>query len=121
MTEFSFTKGDDIKLKLNSAVLGGVSKIVCTQNNDCTVINQFLTDIPVYKVPKKSYSLILTMNYNAKNPFASLDNFNTLELVGKDNTLIYSDCCVTKIQSKVNAKGVIEDTVTIDAEKRYMR
>lgn len=120
MTEFDFSKGNNIKLKLNSEVLAGVSKIVCTQNNTYTVINQFLTDIPVYKIPKSTYSLTLTMNYKATNPFVFLDNFDSLKLEGKDTTVIYSNCCVKKIQSTVNAKGAIEDTVTIDAEMRYV-
>lgn len=118
MAEFDFAKSDDITLKLNSAVLGGVNKAVCTKKNSMTVIGSFLTDIPVYKITDSGYTIVLTMNFSAENPFLESNSFESIEFEGNDSTVKYSQCYVDKLETTVNAKGIIESVVTISAEER---
>ena len=118
MTDFVFLKGDDVTVKLNSEILGGVLKAECVTQNTFINIEQFLTDIPVKRISKKNYEIVLTQNSDSENPLFQSDSIAELEFSDNQRTVKYYDCCVKSTESIINAKGAVEYKVKIIAGKR---
>lgn len=116
MSEFSFLKGENIVIKLDGEILGGVTKAVCSAQNSCNEICEFLTDIPVEKIPVKSYRIELVTKDG--NTFMNDSAFNTIQFSGESKTVEYSDCHVESAQAVINSKGSVEYKVIITAETR---
>ena len=116
--EFAFAKGEDVTLKLNSEILGGVKNIVCRSKNSYTDIGSFLTDLPVYRIGESNYTVVLTMDCSEDNPFEGNSRFDRLSLLAGDREVNYTDCTVESVETTVGARGSIERVVTISAEER---
>lgn len=119
MIEFKFAKGNDLVVLLNDIVLGGVSSAVCAKNTKFDDVMQFLTDVPVHRVAQNSYTVTLKMNFESENPFDSVEDF-VIKFANESKTVEYKGCFVSKIESKINALGAIEDIVTISAKERFV-
>lgn len=121
MSDFTFAKGDDIVIKFDGEILGGVLKVVCSTQNSYEKIEEFLTDIPVAKIADSSYGILLTMNSESENCFEKSCLFDSIEIADKSKTVTYSNCHVDSVESTVNAKGIIEYKVKITAESRDVK
>lgn len=116
MADFVFVKGEDITIKLNGEVLGGVQKAVCTTKKSFSDIKEFLTDIPVARVEEKKYEITLTLNSQSFDDFEN--ELESIEFSDSSKTVIYTKCSVEEAQSTVNAKGNVEYKVKITSEER---
>ncbi len=116
--EFAFEKGENITLKLNSEVLGGVRKAVFKTKNSYTDIGSFLTDIPVYRTSETGYTVTLTMDCSADNPFDENIKFESLMVISDGRTVEYTGCTVENAETSIGAAGTIERVVTISADER---
>lgn len=121
MSDFSFVKGDDVVIRLDGEILGGVIKLVCSTQNSYKKIEEFLTDIPVAKIAECSYGILMTMNSKFDNLFENSCLFDSIEISDKSKTVIYSYCHVDSVESTINAKGIIEYKVKITAESREVK
>ncbi len=121
MSDFAFSKGEDVVLRVNSEILGGVSRVGCALSSSVAEIKEFLTDAPVYRTVKNSYEITLNMYSEGENIFYSLQSFDSLELSQEGETVVYSDCTLKSIESVINPKGEIEYTVVINAEERNVK
>ena len=121
MSDFTFARGDDLVIRLDGEILGGVMKAVFSTYNSYEKIEEFLTDIPVEKVAESSYCILLTRNSEFDNPFENKRLFDRIEIADKSGTVTYSDCHVDSVESAVNAKGIIEYKVKITAESREVK
>lgn len=116
MSDFTFLKGENIVIKIDGEILGGVTKAVCSVENSYNEIREFLSDIPVEKIAVSNYRIeFATKNGNM---FVNIGKFNTLELCDENKTVEYMDCCVESVKTVINAKGSVEYNVVIKAEKR---
>ncbi len=118
MTEFEFEKCADAVIKLNSSVIGSVSKAECQSETEYELINEFLTDKPVYRIPSSKYKIKLAMTLSGENPFLNEKHFDSLELVLKSYTIKYSGCTVESLKSTVGAKGFVQLEVCASALER---
>ena len=117
MSDFVFARGDDVVIRVDSQILGGVLKAVCSTQNTVENIEEFLTDVPVAKIAKSKYGILLTLNSQSQNLF---DNavFDSIEFADKSVSVKYLNCHVDSIEGEINPKGVIEYKVKITAESR---
>jgi hypothetical protein len=111
-------KGENILIKINGTIAGGLTSIVCSDISTCTSIKTFLTDEPVYNVVSCSYKIVITANCNAEDVLIDFRNIKTIEVIDSDTQSKYSDCFVDNIKTTINAKGVPESIVTIISYKR---
>lgn len=117
MSDFVFAKGDDVVIRVDGEILGGVQKAVCSTQNTVENIEEFLTDIPVAKIAESKYGILLTMNSQSQDLF---DNtvFDSIEFSDESASLRYLNCHVDSIESEIKPKGFIEYKVKITAESR---
>lgn len=118
MEEFDFAKSNGLIIRLDGKILGGVKKAVCTKKNSFTDVGEFLTDIPVSRIPESGYTIVLTMNYSNENPFLLSDSFDRINFESSNGTVTYSKCFADSVETTLNAKGLIESKVTVSAEER---
>lgn len=120
MNDYAFVKGDDIVIKLDGEILGGVQKAVCTSINTVEKIEEFLNDEPVEKIPRSKYSILLVMHSKSQCPFENTV-FDCIEFFDELNTVAYENCNVDSIESEIKSKGYIEFRVKITAESRQIK
>ncbi|WP_294467084.1 hypothetical protein [uncultured Ruminococcus sp.] len=118
MTDFAFEKGDDITIKLNGKIIGGVKKVTCNIENTFYDISQFLTDVPVKRITGKRYNIELVMNNAGKLDFLQGQSFDRLEIFNTKKIVTYTDCFVTGVTANISAKNAVEYTVKITARER---
>lgn len=118
MSEFEFDKGDDIKIKLDGDILGGVKKAVCNTQNSFYDISQFLTDTPVDRIAASKYKIELVMNCSGRLGFLQGQSFEQIEIFNSDKSVAYRDCFVDKVTVNIAAKNYVEYTVNITANER---
>ncbi|MEE1318200.1 MAG: hypothetical protein UHD05_01695 [Ruminococcus sp.] len=116
MSELTFLKGGNIVIKLDGQILGGVTKAVCSAQNSYNEICEFLTDIPVEKIPVKNYRIELVTKDG--NTFMNDSTFKTIQLSDENKIVEYEDCYVESAQAVINSKGSVEYKVIITAETR---
>ena len=80
MADFAFEKGDDITIRLNGKIVGGVKKATCKIENTFYDISQFFTDVPVERMTGKRYNIELVMNNSGKLDFLQGQSFERLEI-----------------------------------------
>ena len=116
MSETAFLKGENIIIRLDGEILGGVTKAVCSVENSYNEICEFLTDIPVEKIPVKNYRIeLVTKDGNA---FMNDSCFAAIQLSDETKTMEFGDCHVESAQAVINSKGSVEYKVIITAETR---
>lgn len=116
--DFDFAKGDDVEIRLDQNVLGGVTKAVCNTKSKFTDIGSFLSDVPVCREAENSYVIELFMDYSFDNPFDRTQKFNSLEFICGQQIEAYLDCTVESVSKTINAVGVVQSRVVIKAEER---
>ena len=118
MADFAFEKGDDITIRLNGKIVGGVKKATCKIENTFYDISQFLTDVPVERMAHKKYSIELVMNNSVKLDFLQGQSFDRLEIFNTKKIVTYKDCFISSVTANISAKNAIEYTVKISARER---
>ncbi len=118
MADFEFEKCGDVLIKLDCKLLGAVTDAECTSENSYSDISQFLTDIPVCRIPESKYKIRLSMTLNGENPFWDKASFEQVELIMKNRTVRYSDCFVESAKTAVGARGFVQAQVVMSAQKR---
>ena len=118
MADFAFEKGDDIAIRLNGKIVGGVKKARCNVENTFYDITQFLTDVPVKRITGKVYKIELVMNNAGKLEFLQQQSFERLEIFNTKKIVTYSDCFVSDVTANISAKNAVEYTVKITARER---
>lgn len=118
MADFAFEKGDDITIRLNGKIIGGVKKARCTVENTFYDISQFLTDVPVERITGSRYSIELVMNNSGKLDFLQGQSFEKLEIFNTKKIVTYTDCFVVSVTADISAKNAVEYTVKITARER---
>lgn len=120
MTDFKYIRGSDVTVLVDGKVQGGIIKLVCKEKRDYIPIEEFLTDLPVYRYCVKSYVITFHMNCSEDNIYY-FDNVESIKLVFPNGTEEYSGCRVHSIENAVPAKGNIEYEVTVLAETRVSK
>lgn len=115
MADFVFVRGNDLTIKLNGEVLGGVQKAVCSTKKTFSDIKEFLTDIPVARVEEKRYEIILNLNIPSLD---NLESIESIEISDSAKTVTYTKCNVEETQTTINAKGSIEYRAIISSDMR---
>lgn len=115
MAAFAFEKGDDITIKLNGKIVGGVKRAVCHIENTYSDICEFLTNVPVSRTICKHYGIELVMNNSGKLDFLQGQSFDRLEIFNSKKIVTYTDCCIKSITADIGAKNAVEYTVKITA------
>lgn len=118
MADFAFEKGDDITIRLNGKIVGGVKKVTCKIENTFYDISQFLTDVPVERMAQKKYRIELEMNNSGKLDFLQGQSFECLEIFNTKKIVVYTDCFVSSVTASISAKNAVEYTVKITARER---
>lgn len=118
MSDFAFEKGDDIIIRLNGKIVGGVKKATCRIENTFYDISQFLTDVPVERITGKVYNIELVMNNSRKLDFLQGQSFDCLEIFNTKKTVTYKDCFISSVTAGISAKNAVEYTVKITARER---
>ena len=118
MADFAFEKGDDITIRLNDKIVGGVKKATCSIENTFYDISQFLTDVPVKRIAGRRYNIELVMNNAGKLDFLQGRSFEKLEIFNTKKIVTYTDCFVTDVTANISAKNAVEYTVKITARER---
>ncbi len=118
MADFAFEKGDDITIRLDGKIVGGVKKARCNVENNFYEITQFLTDVPVNRINRKAYKIELVMNNTGKLEFLQQQSFEKLEIFNTKKIVTYSDCFVSDVTANISAKNAVEYTVKITARER---
>lgn len=118
MADFAFEKGDDITIRLDGKIVGGVKKARCNVENNFYEITQFLTDVPVNRINRKAYKIELVMNNAGKLEFLQQQSFEKLEIFNTKKIVTYSDCFVSNVTANINANGAVLYTVKITARER---
>lgn len=118
MADFAFEKGDDITIRLDGKIVGGVKKARCNVENNFYEITQFLTDVPVNRINRKAYKIELVMNNTGKLEFLQQQSFEKLEIFNTKKIVTYSDCFVSNVTANISAKNAVEYTVKITARER---
>lgn len=118
MADFAFEKGDDIIIRLNGKIVGGVKKATCRIENTFYDISQFLTDVPVERITGKVYNIELVMNNSRKLDFLQGQSFDCLEIFNTKKTVTYKDCFISSVTASITAKNAVEYTVKITARER---
>lgn len=118
MADFAFEKGEDITIRLNGSIIGGVKKATCKVENTSYDILQFLTDVPVERIVGGRYSIEIIMNSADKIDFLQGQSFERLEISGATKTVTYSDCFVSSVTATISTKNAVEYTVKITASER---
>ena len=113
-----FVKGQNITIKLDSTILGGVTKAVCKIEYKYREIREFLSETPVNEIVDSVYKIELTLNSKCKMPFLRSRYFGKLEMSDESSTVTYKDCRVESVNVTVNSKGAVEYNVKITAGKR---
>lgn len=117
MADFAFEKGDDITIRLNGKIVGGVKKARCSVENTFYDITQLLTDVPVKRITGKVYKIELVMNNAGKLEFLQQQSFERLEIFNTKKIVTYSDCFVSDVTANISAKNAVEYTVKITARE----
>lgn len=115
MADFAFDKGDDITIRLNGKIVGGVKKATCNIENTFYDISQFLTDTPVARMTGKKYNIELVMNCSGKLDFLQGQSFEKLEIFNTKKIVTYTDCYISSVTANISAKNAVEYTVKITA------
>lgn len=118
MADFAFEKGDDITIRLNDKIVGGVKKATCNIENTFYDISQFLTDVPVKRIAGRRYNIELVMNNAGKLDFLQGHSFEKFEIFNTKKIVTYTDCFVTDVTANISAKNAVEYTVKITARER---
>lgn len=118
MADFAFEKGDDITIRLNGKIIGGIKKARCTIENTFYDISQFLTDVPVERITGSRYSIELVMNNSGKLDFLQGQSFEKLEIFNTKKIVTYTDCFVVSVTADISTKNAVEYTVKIAALER---
>ena len=114
--DYYFEKGDDLLIRVNGAVLGGVKKLRRTVKNDPQGIYRFLTDKPVIRLDRKRYELEFFMNCGESCPFE--DDVTSISVNDGRKTEIYTLCNVKRLRSTAHRRGDIEYHAVISADER---
>lgn len=118
MAGFAFEKGDDITIKLNGKIIGGVKKVLCSIENTFYDISEFLTDVPAERISSNRYNIELVMNNAGKFDFLQGQSFERLEIFNTKKIVTYTECFVTGVTANIIAKNAVEYTVKITARER---
>lgn len=118
MADFAFEKGDEITIRLNGKIVGGVKKATCKIEDTFYDISQFLTDVPVERITGKRYSIELVMNNSGKLAFLQGQSFDRLEFFNTKKIVTYKDCFIASVTANIRAKNAVEYTVKITARER---
>lgn len=118
MVQSEFVKGQNVTIRLDSVILGGVTKAVCKIEYKYREIREFLSDTPVDEIVESIYRIELTLNSSCNMPFLRNRYFGRLEMSDGNSTVIYSDCRVDNVNVTVNSRGAVEYDVRITAGKR---
>lgn len=111
-----YEKGENLMLRVNGAVLGGVSELRRTEKCQWDGIYTYLTDKPVAKIPSKKYYIEITLCRGEDYPFDG--TVDSLSISDGERTETYSMCSVEKAESRAGARGEVVYTVTVAAEER---
>ncbi len=116
MADFAFIKSGGVTVKLNSKVLGGVMKAVCTAQNEVYNIGQFLTDEPAGTITSGSY--LITLDFKCSNDSPDADTeISSIKFSDGFRTVRYTDCSVVKTE-KTAAAGDVVMSLAVRAETR---
>lgn len=118
MADFEFERCGDALIKLDGIPLGAVSDAECTSENSYSDIYEFLTDVPVCRIPVSKYKIRLDMTLSGENPFWDKAFFEQAELIMKNRTVRYRDCFVESAKTAVGARGFVKAQVVMSAQKR---
>lgn len=118
MADFAFEKGDDITIRLNDKIVGGVKKAMCSIENTFYDISQFLNDVPVKRMTGRRYNIELVMNNSGKLDFLQGQSFDQLEIFNTKKLVTYTDCFIESVTANISAKNAVEYTVKITARER---
>lgn len=118
MDKVILKRNRDVTVKLNGAVLGGVKSVTCKDKNNYIDIAVFLTDIPEYRVARKSYALTLVTDCVDDNMPSREDGVQSIELLIDGKIEKYSGCIVEGVEKRINASGAIENVITVNAQER---
>ena len=114
--EFYFENGADLIIRVDGAVLGGVTYFKKTVKNDADHIYQFLTDKPVVSIPRRKYKLEFKLRCFGGCIF---DNeIHTITVSGGDKTEAYTNCVVKKCVYTARPDGALEYSAAVEAEER---
>ncbi len=114
--EFAFDKGNDVLIRVNGAVLGGVLKLKRTVKTDADNIGQFLTDKPVARLESRAYTVELWLRCEGGCVFENA--VSSLSVSDADKTEIYTLCTVKSLESTAQARGTVEYHAVISAAER---
>lgn len=117
MNEFGFISGSEVRVRVNGSVVGGVLSAVCKTENNLIIIEEFLTEKPVYSAPSPSFIIELKTHADPDGIFIE-DGFETISFECGGKTVEYSGCAVSKKESRLSSRGNIEYSVVISAGNR---
>lgn len=114
--EFYFENGADLVIRVDGAVLGGVTYFKRTVKNDADGIYQFLTDKPVASIPRRKYRLEFKLRCFGGCVFDG--EINTITVSGGDKTETYTNCVVKECVCTALPEGALEYFAMVEAEER---
>lgn len=111
-----YEKGENLMLRVNGAVVGGVSGLRRIEKCQWDGIYTYLTDKPIAKIPSKKYYIEITLLRGEGFPFDG--NVDNLSVSDGARTETYYMCEVEKTESSAGARGEVIYTVTVAADER---
>lgn len=111
-----FERGEDLTIRVNGDVLGGVTALRRTEKNDCMDIMQFLTDKPVARLDRKRWELELWIRGGG---CAALDGaVESVSVSDGEKTEVYTLCRVSSLQRTAKPRETSELCAVITADER---
>ena len=113
---FRFENGGDLTVRVNGAVLGGVSELRRQVKRKTEGIFEFLTDKPVAVTAGETYYITMKLRRGADYPFDGA--VESVAVSGGGRRELYTLCTVEKAESEALPHGEVGYTVSIAAQER---
>lgn len=109
--------GSDFTVRVNGEIIGGVYRFVSKTLTETKEIREFLTDIPVTRIPSESYVLKFFLHCADDCVFENTP-LESIAVCDGQKTEIYTLCAVRELAREVTPEGNAEYHVTVTAEER---
>lgn len=110
-------RGEDVTVRVNGAVLGGVRGVQGKEECELFEVKEFLNDIPVYRSVSRRCSVVLRLASPAAD-YAAGDSLGTLTLQSRLGTEVFEDCLIGKAEQKLLPGEGVETVLTLTAKRR---
>ncbi len=118
MTEFYFLNGNDVTVRIDDELFGGVKSIKCTDSNEKEDIFEVLSSKPIYSVCEPKYSIELEFCVADFDEIERIADFSCLQIADRKKRVTYSECKTDSINTEVLADKKVSCVIKITAEKR---